>query len=68
MAALKPKHDLRAVAKQFAIDGEFEDARPHGNGHINDTYAAAFRQNGRAARYVFQRINHGIFKNPPALM
>jgi hypothetical protein len=68
MAAAQPKHDLRAVAKQFAIGGDFEDARPHGSGHINDTYAATFRQNGQPARYILQRINHSIFKNPPALM
>lgn len=68
MAAAKPKHDLRAVAKQFAISGKFEDARPHGSGHINDTYAMTFRQNGGPVRYVLQRINHGIFKTPPALM
>jgi hypothetical protein len=68
MVAAKPKHDLRAVAKQFAISGEFEEARPHGTGHINDTYAVTFRQTGGPVRYVLQRINHSIFKNPPALM
>ncbi|MBI5685338.1 MAG: aminoglycoside phosphotransferase family protein [Verrucomicrobia bacterium] len=62
------KHDLRAVAARFQISGEFQGTAPHGSGHINDTYAATFSQSGNRARYIFQRINHSIFKNPPALM
>jgi hypothetical protein len=68
MAVLKQKQDLRPVVKQFAISGEFEDARPHGTGHINDTYAAVFQQDSRPVRYILQRINHHVFKNPAGLM
>ena len=68
MAVLKQKQDLRPVAKQFAIGGNFEDARPHGTGHINDTYAAVFQQDGRPVRFILQRINHHVFKNPAGLM
>ncbi len=63
-----PKHDLRAIAHQFQIYGEFRSAEAYGSGHINDTYAAVFDQAGAPARYVLQRINHNIFKNPVALM
>ncbi|MFA6563681.1 MAG: aminoglycoside phosphotransferase family protein [Verrucomicrobiia bacterium] len=62
------KHDLRAVAACFQVGGEFQEAAPHGSGHINDTYAVTFSQNGSRVRYILQRINHSIFKNPPALM
>lgn len=62
------KHDLRAVAREFQIHGEFMEAAPYGSGHINDTYCAAFNQGGTRVRYIFQRINHNIFKNPVALM
>ena len=41
---------------------------PYGSGHINDTYRVAFDRAGMPARYIFQRINHRIFKNPVALM
>lgn len=44
------------------------EARPYGSGHINDTYAVTYSQGGISIRYIFQRINHGIFKNPPVLM
>jgi hypothetical protein len=62
------KHDIRAVARQFQIYGEFLSAEPYGSGHINDTYCAVFDQAGTSTRYILQRINHGIFKQPVALM
>jgi Ser/Thr protein kinase RdoA (MazF antagonist) len=65
---MKLKHDVRAVARQFQIHGEFLEAAPYGSGHINDTYCVVFQQAGTPVRYILQRINHGIFKNPVALM
>jgi Ser/Thr protein kinase RdoA (MazF antagonist) len=62
------KHDVRAVARHFQIHGDFLSAEPYGSGHINDTYRVAFDQDGARARYVLQRINHSVFKNPAALM
>jgi aminoglycoside phosphotransferase (APT) family kinase protein len=65
---LNLKHDVRAVARQFPLPGEFISAAPYGSGHINDTYGVVFDQGGAPVRYIIQRINHHIFKNPPALM
>jgi Ser/Thr protein kinase RdoA (MazF antagonist) len=48
--------------------GDFIDAHPHGAGHINDTYCATLDQAGRRIRYLIQRINHHVFKNPVELM
>jgi len=62
------KHDVGAVVRQFEILGEFHCAEPYGSGHINDTYCAVFHQAGVPVRYILQRINHNIFKNPVALM
>lgn len=65
---MKLKHDVWAVARQFEIPGEFSQAAPYGSGHINDTYCVVFNQAGALVRYIFQRINHNVFKNPMALM
>jgi hypothetical protein len=62
------KHDVCAAARQFQIHGGFLNAEPCGSGYINDTYRAVFDQTGSRVRYIFQRINHRIFKNPVALM
>jgi len=56
------------AARQFEIDGDFLSAVPYGTGHINDTYCATFQQADLAARFILQRINTGIFRNPRALM
>lgn len=60
--------DIRTIARHFRIHGEFLSAEPYGSGHINDTYRATYEQAGVCVRYIFQRINHNIFKNPVALM
>ena len=59
---------LRAVASRFEIPGDFQLARPYGSGHINDTYAVDFDQGGTGLRYIVQRINHRIFRQPEQLM
>lgn len=65
---MKLKHDVRSVARQFQISGEFRSAGPYGSGHINDTYCAVFDQAGTMTRYILQRINHNIFRQPVLLM
>ncbi len=63
------KTDFAAMVKHFQFEGNFLEASPCGFGHINDTYAARFRKpDGIAHRYILQRINHNVFKNPEELM
>jgi len=60
--------DIKSIAKHFDIDAELVDARPLARGHINDTYILASEKHAVAARYVLQRINHTVFKDPPSMM
>ena len=62
------KDRMKVLAKRFDIPGDFLFADPYGSGHINDTYAVSFTQGGANIRYIFQRINHNVFKNPPQVM
>lgn len=49
--------------------GEYVEHTKHGNGHINDTFLIIFRQeDGTMVKYILQRMNHDIFKNPDQLM
>jgi len=68
MAPSKPRHDLRLIAARFDIRGDFREAAPYGSGHINDTYAVVFDQAGSLMRYIVQRINDNVFKDPAGLM
>jgi len=61
-------YDLAAVVKHFPVEGRFLDAAPYGTGHINDTFASRWDVDGTIVRYIQQRINHNVFKNPPELM
>jgi len=67
-AEMKTEHDVRNIAAQFLIQGDFLQATPYGSGHINDTYCAIFDQGGTPVRYILQRVNHNVFKTPAALM
>ena len=62
------KHDVGAIARHFEIAGDFLNTEPYGSGHINDTYRVACDNGGSRVRYIFQRINRKIFKDPVALM
>ena len=53
------EQNLNHVMQQFDLSMEID---PYGNGHINDTYLAVI------PRYILQRINTSIFKNPDELM
>jgi len=61
-------HNIAHIAKFFDMRGDFISSQPYGSGHINDTYAARFNQAGTLVRYIHQRINHAIFKDPGSLM
>ncbi|MDF2985684.1 MAG: mdsC [Eubacterium sp.] len=61
--------DFLQLVGNFRFEGEFIGAVPYGFGHINDTYAASFKKaDGSSHRYILQRINNNIFKNPEQLM
>ncbi len=56
--------DIKSIISEFRFEGDFKDVREFGSGHINSTYIADFG----AKRYVIQKINTKVFKNPDALM
>jgi 6-phosphogluconolactonase/glucosamine-6-phosphate isomerase/deaminase/Ser/Thr protein kinase RdoA (MazF antagonist) len=59
---------LRKVAGAFRIGGTYGGGAPYGTGHINDTFAVSFEQDGAQVRYILQRINERVFKNVDAVM
>lgn len=61
--------DFKQLVSQFQFDGELIYEEPFGCGHINDTFAVYFKKlNEHPRRYILQRINHNVFKNPEKLM
>jgi len=60
--------ELPTIIPAFPLPGRLMSAAPHGSGHINETYAAVFAEGAGTRRYIFQKVNHRIFKNVPGLM
>lgn len=58
--------NARAIVDLFVTEGEIADVVPYGNGHINDTYLVT-GENGEK-KYILQRINTSIFRDPALLM
>jgi hypothetical protein len=64
---MRTEHDLQSVAAHFAISGLPADVAPVTTGHIHDTYILTVKTEPQIVRYVLQRINHHVFRNPPAM-
>jgi len=60
-------HEVRAIAGQFQLGGDFVRAEPFGSGHINDTFRVT-TGHGLRNRYILQRLNPVVFPNPAAVM
>jgi Ser/Thr protein kinase RdoA (MazF antagonist) len=58
------KRDIKTVAAAFDVAGTYVSGAPYGSGHINDTYAITLTLPDGPRRYILQRINHDVFKNP----
>jgi len=59
--------DLKHIAMQFAVAGEQLLIKPFGSGHIHQTFLVE-HQSLPAERYVLQKINHLVFKDPHGVM
>ncbi|MDG1358262.1 MAG: aminoglycoside phosphotransferase family protein [Akkermansiaceae bacterium] len=60
---------IEKIANDFAIAGVFIKGEEIHSGHINATYIATFEtEDGLKHRYIFQRINEKVFRDPLAVM
>lgn len=65
---MSDKDLLFDAVRQFAIYGDFEEAKPFGCGHINSTWLSQWNQAGTKLRYIHQLINDQIFTRPDQIM
>ena len=59
---------FRELADTFMLEGEISDIEMISNGNINSTYAVIMNCDGVEKKYVFQKINIFVFKNPKRIM
>lgn len=58
---------LAEIGAHFDLDGTYVGCERYHGGHINDTYFATYERSGIERRYVHQRINVTVFRDPRAL-
>ena len=59
---------IRELCKIFQLDGEYSGFEEIGNGYINNTYCVRVLRYGIEKKYVFQKLNTYVFKNPVGVM
>ena len=62
------QHDFTSILRHFHIGGGPADVAAVTRGHINDTYVVTTEGHAAPVRYVLQRINHTVFKDPLRMM
>jgi Ser/Thr protein kinase RdoA (MazF antagonist) len=65
---LSREQHLQEISQKFQIYGQILHAETCKIGHINETYTATYDQGGILVRYIHQKINQSVFKDPVAVM
>ena len=60
--------ELSVLINRFNIKGRLVALQPFGNGNINDTFLAIYRNTFTETQVVLQRINRNVFPEPEAIM
>ncbi len=60
--------NVEEICDVFSLEGLYTGYEKNNNGHINSTYTLIFEKNGNTEKYVLQKINTEVFKNPDKLM
>lgn len=59
---------IREAMEHMAYAGSVTAHKRYGHGHINDTFYVRTMAEDGEHRYILQRMNHEVFKDPDALM
>ena len=59
---------IREICEAFSIEGKYVGCVELSTGNINNTYQVGFRRDGQEKKYIIQRINKNVFKQPEKVM
>jgi Ser/Thr protein kinase RdoA (MazF antagonist) len=60
--------ELSLLMKAFNVSGRLVTINPTGNGNVNDTFLAIFRNTFAEEQVILQRVNRNVFPKPEAIM
>lgn len=59
---------LNEIIKQFKFNGTLETILENNQGNINKTYILTFKEGKQLRKYLLQKINSNVFKEPYLVM
>lgn len=60
--------DLSVLINRFNVKGRLVSLRPFGNGNINDTFLAIYRNTFTETQVILQKVNRHVFPSPEVVM
>ena len=60
--------ELSMLINKFNIKGRLVALQPFGNGNINDTFLAIYRNTFTETQVILQRVNRNVFPQPEVIM
>ena len=60
--------ELSILINKFNIKGRLVSLQPFGNGNINDTFLAIYRNTFSETQVILQRVNKNVFPRPEVIM
>ena len=60
--------ELSVLVNRFNVKGRLVALQPFGNGNINDTFLAIFRNTFTETQVILQRVNRNVFPEPEIIM
>ena len=60
--------ELALLVNRFNVKGRLVTLVPFGNGNINDTFLAVFRNTFTETQLILQRVNRNVFPHPEQIM
>jgi hypothetical protein len=64
----KLNYDFPAIADKFLPAGRFVSCEPYGSGHIHETFLLIKSAGGRYHKFILQRFNNSVFREPEKVL
>jgi thiamine kinase-like enzyme len=61
-------YDYPAIAGKFYPEGKFHSCEPYGSGHIHETFLLIKHSGKNIKKFILQRFNNSVFKEPEKVL
>lgn len=61
-------YDYPAIAGKFFPEGKFHLCEPYGSGHIHETFLLVKSSGANIKKFILQRFNNSVFKEPEKVL